>query len=318
MMSDPNLIVGMEHPDDAGVYRLTDELALILTLDFFTPIVDDAYAFGQITVANALSDVYAMGGVPKLALNIIGFPINKMDIAILQTILKGGSDKLAEAGVLLVGGHSIDDPELKYGLSVTGFIHPAKVLKNIGAQPGDALILTKPIGTGIIATAIKADMADDATVRRVIASMSSLNRIAAECMAPYPVNACTDVTGFGLIGHACEMIEGTDSGMIIAAAAVPVFPEALAFAGEGIVPAGAYRNAQYRGHMVDAAGIDEDLKSVLFDPQTSGGLLISLPRDEAQSLLKDLHQHGITEAAIIGEITASCPGRLVVKATSSV
>jgi len=314
-MSDPNLIVGMEHPDDAGVYRLMDELALILTLDFFTPIVDDAYAFGQITAANALSDVYAMGGVPKLALNIIGFPVGKLDIAILQDILKGGSDKLAEAGVLLIGGHSIDDPELKYGLSITGFVHPAKVLKNYGAQPGDALILTKPIGTGIIATAIKADLADDVTVRRVIASMSSLNRIAAECMVPYQVNACTDITGFGLIGHACEMIAGTDKGMIIHAASVPIFSEAIAFAAEGIIPAGAYRNAEFRDSMVDLEGIDEDLKSVLFDPQTSGGLLISLPRDEAERLLKDLHEHGVTDAALIGEISMSCPGRLVAKAT---
>jgi len=317
-MSDPNLIVGMERPDDAGVYRLTDELALILTLDFFTPIVDDAYAFGQITAANALSDVYAMGGVPKLALNIIGFPVGKLDIAILQAILKGGSDKLAEAGVLLLGGHSIDDPELKYGLSITGFVHPAKVLKNYGALAGDALILTKPIGTGIISTAIKADMADDDTVRRVIACMSSLNRIAAECMASYPVNACTDITGFGLIGHACEMIDGTDTGMIIHAPSVPIFAEALAFASEGIVPAGAYRNAEHRASMVIWEGIDEDLKSVLSDPQTSGGLLISLPRDEAESLLADLHKNGITDAAIIGEISASYPGRLVVKATSPV
>jgi selenide,water dikinase len=316
-MSDPNLIVGMERPDDAGVYRLTDELALILTLDFFTPIVDDAYAFGQIAVANALSDVYAMGGVPKLALNIIGFPVSTMDITVLQSILKGGSDKLAEAGVLLVGGHSIDDPELKYGLSVTGFVHPEKVLKNTGAQPGDALILTKRIGTGIISTAIKADMAEGDTVRRIVASMSSLNRIAAECMASYPVNACTDITGFGLIGHACEMIEGTDNGMVIEVASVPVFPEALAFAGEGIVPAGAYRNAQHREYMVDSNGIEEDLKSVLFDPQTSGGLLISLPRDAAHDLLDDLHKHGISDAAIIGRITSSTPGRLVLLAAGS-
>jgi selenide,water dikinase len=314
-MSDPDLIVGMEHPDDAGVYRLTDELALILTLDFFTPIVDDAYAFGQIAAANALSDVYAMGGVPKLALNIIGFPVNTLDIAILQAILKGGADKLAEAGVLLVGGHSIDDPELKYGLSVTGFVHPSKVLKNVGTQPGDALILTKPIGTGIISTAIKADMADDATVQRVIASMASLNRVAAECMAHYPVNACTDITGFGLIGHACEMIAGTDMGMIIKAQAVPVFPDAIALAAEGIVPAGAYRNAQYRESMVDSTGIKEDLKSVLFDPQTSGGLFISLPRDAAQDLIEDLHEHGINDAALIGEITTNNPGRLIVQTT---
>jgi len=309
-MSDPNLIVGMERPDDAGVYRLTDELALILTLDFFTPIVDDAYAFGQIAAANALSDVYAMGGAPTLALNIIGFPVATMDIAILQAILRGGADKLEEAGVLLIGGLSIDDPELKYGLSVTGFIHPDKVLTNNGGRPGDALILTKPIGTGIIATAIKAGMADDMTIRRAVASMSSLNRIAAERMARYPVNACTDITGFGLIGHACEMIEGTASGMIIEASTVPVFPEALALAGEGIVPAGSYRNAQYREPMVDLTGIAEDLKSVLYDPQTSGGLLISLPRDAAQDLLADLRAGGVPDAAIIGEITSSGPGRL--------
>lgn len=311
-MSDPNLIVGMERPDDAGVYRLTDQLALILTLDFFTPIVDDPYAFGQIAAANALSDVYAMGGTPRLAMNIIGFPVQTMDIAILQAILKGGSDKLQEANVLLVGGHSIDDPELKYGLSVTGFVHPDKVLKNSGARPDDALILTKPLGTGIIATAVKADMADASAVRRMVASMSALNRTPAELMARYHVHACTDVTGFGLLGHAAEMIEGTDVGMRIRAASVPIFPEALAYAATGIIPAGAYRNKDYRAPMLRHAGIDDDLLITLCDPQTSGGLLISLPRDEAVQLLDDLHHHGIADAALIGEITTTSPNTITI------
>jgi selenide, water dikinase len=312
-MKDPNLIVGMENPDDAGVYRISDDFALILTLDFFTPIVDDPYDFGQIAVANALSDVYAMGGRPLLAMNIICFPSTGMDISILQEILRGGFDKMQESGVLLVGGHSVDDNEIKYGLSVTGTVHPNKVLKNIGSRPGDVVILTKPLGTGIISTTIKAGMVDKNVEKKVIKSMKALNRKPAELMVGLPVHACTDVTGFGLLGHACEMIEGSDVGMRIFASRVPVFAKALEYARMGLIPGGAYRNQEYRASMVDIEhGIDEELVKVLFDPQTSGGLLIVLPDAEAGRLLALLHAEGIREAAIVGEITPAHAGRIKV------
>jgi len=313
-MKDPNLIVGMEKPDDAGVYRISDDLALILTLDFFTPIVDDAYDFGQIAVANALSDVYAMGGRPLLAMNIICFPSTGMDISILQEILRGGFDKMQESGVLLVGGHSVDDNEIKYGLSVTGTVHPNKVLKNIGGRPGDVVILTKPLGTGIISTAIKAGMVDKNVEKKVIKSMKSLNKKSAELMDGLPVHACTDVTGFGLLGHACEMIEGLDVGMRIFAARIPVFAKALEYARMGLIPGGTYRNQEYRASMVDIEhGIDEELVKVLFDPQTSGGLLIVLPDAEAGRLLSLLHAEGIRDAALVGEITPAHAGRIKIE-----
>jgi len=313
-MKDPNLIVGMERPDDAGVYRISDDCALILTLDFFTPIVDDPYDFGQIAVANALSDVYAMGGSPLLALNIICFPAKNLDAAILHEILRGGSDKMQEAGVLLVGGHSVDDNEIKYGLSVTGTVHPGSVLRNAGAVPGDALILTKPLGTGIISTALKAEMADKLAVQKIIRSMKELNRKPAEIMKDYPVSACTDVTGFGLIGHAAEMVEGTGTGMTILASQVPFFQEALVYAGMGLIPGGAYRNREFRTLMIEVEhGIDDAMMNLLHDPQTSGGLLISLPGSDAQDLVEALRAKGIADAAVIGEITEENPGKIIVK-----
>lgn len=313
-MRDPDLIVGMERPDDAGVYRISDGCALILTLDFFTPIVDDPYDFGQIAVANALSDVYAMGGSPLLAMNIICFPAKNLDAAVLHEILRGGADKMQEAGVLLVGGHSVDDSEIKYGLSVTGTVHPDRVLRNTGAVPGDAVVLTKPLGTGIISTALKADMADEPAVRKIVRSMKELNRKPAEIMKDYPVSACTDVTGFGLIGHAAEMVEGTGAGMTIMASQVPFFQEALVYAGMGLIPGGAHRNKEFRALMTEVGhGIDDTMISLLHDPQTSGGLLISLPAGDAQALVAALHEQGIPEAAVIGEITDDRPGRVVIK-----
>ncbi len=312
-MHDANLLVGMDRPDDAGVYRVSDELALILTLDFFTPIVDDPYDFGQIAVVNALSDVYAMGGVPKLAMNIICFPVKEMDISVLESVLRGGMDKMVEAGVLLVGGHSVEDREIKYGLSVTGMVHPEKVLKNTGARPGDALVLTKPLGTGIIATAVKGEMADPAVEQKVVSSMKMLNRIPAEVMAGYDVHACTDITGFGLLGHACEMIEGTGVGMRIFSSRVPIFPEAIEYAGMGLIPAGAYRNEGFRKAMVEVSqGVGDDLRMALYDPQTSGGLLIAIPANQAEGIVSQLHARGITEAAVMGEISARDPGRIIV------
>ena len=312
-MTHPDLLVGMENPDDAGVYRINDDLALILTLDFFTPVVDEPYLFGQIAVANALSDVYAMGGRPVLAMNIICFPQDG-DISILKDILKGGFDKMSEAGVLLVGGHSVDDREIKYGLSVTGTVHPRKILANRGSRPGDMLVLTKPLGTGVVATAVKADMASRQAQEKVIRSMNTLNRVPAEIMEGFAVHACTDITGFGLLGHACEMIENTAAGMVVYASRVPVFEEALEYAGMGLIPGGAYRNEKFRQTLVDTEGeIDDDRMKLMFDPQTSGGLLISLEAGEAEKLLAELHAHGIAEAAIIGEITEEHPGRIVIK-----
>jgi len=303
----------MENPDDAGVYRINDDLALILTLDFFTPVVDEPYLFGQIAVANALSDVYAMGGRPVLAMNIICFPQDG-DISILKDILKGGFDKMSEAGVLLIGGHSVDDREIKYGLSVTGTVHPRKILANRGSRPGDRLVLTKPLGTGVVATAVKADMASRQAQEKVIRSMNTLNRVPAEIMEGFAVHACTDITGFGLLGHACEMIENTAAGIVVYASRVPVFEEALEYAGMGLIPGGAYRNEKFRQTLVDTEGeIDDDRMKLMFDPQTSGGLLISLEAGEAEKLLAELHAHGIAEAAIIGEITEEHPGRIVIK-----
>ncbi len=308
------MIVGIENTDDAGVYRLRDDLAIIQTLDFFTPIVDDPYTFGQVTVANALSDVYAMGGKPLTAMNIICFPINKMDIAILREILLGGLNKMREAGVILVGGHSVEDDELKYGLSVTGEIHPDRVLLNRGAKDGDALILTKPLGTGIINTLLKAGMAGENLVSKSIQCMVELNKRAADLMTKYPnVHACTDVTGFGLLGHASEMIEGADVGMVINAFSVPVFREIREFVEMGIIPGGLNRNRKFRMNMIDIGpDCPQWLVDVFFDPQTSGGLLISLPFKEAEDLVKEMNDEGIEAASIIGRISAEPKGRILI------
>jgi len=312
-MDDPNLIVGMERADDAGVYKLSEDLAIIQTVDFFTPIVDDPYMFGQIAAANALSDVYAMGGKPLTAMNIVCFPIKAMDISILREILKGGLDKIREAEATLVGGHSVEDSELKYGLSVTGIIHPSKVLTNVGAEAGDRLILTKPLGTGIINTAIKAGMATEESIERVTNYMARLNKTAAEVTQEIGARACTDITGFGLLGHACEMIQGTGKGMILHASSIPVFPETMSFAQMGLVPGGTYRNRDFRIHQVD---IDPDvspyLSDILFDAQTSGGLLIAVPREKAEKMVKRLKERGIDEAAIIGEVVNDPKERIVV------
>lgn len=307
LIADPNLIVGREHAEDAGVYKLRDDLALVQTIDFFTPIVDDPFVFGQIAVTNALSDVYAMGGKPLTAMNVVCFPIGKMDIAILRDILRGGLEKMREADVLLVGGHSVDDAELKYGLSVTGVIHPAKVLLNRGVQEGDKLILTKALGTGIVSTALKRGLVDNALADISVSSMTQLNKTAAELMiAAGNVHAATDITGFGFLGHACEMIEESGLEMIIYASQVPYFPGIQGLAEGGIVPGGLQRNKQFRLPMLDvAASCPSWLLDILFDPQTAGGLLISLPSDDAGRLLDKMHQKGITEAAIVGEVVAA-------------
>ncbi len=296
------------------MYKLSDELAIVQTLDFFTPIVDDPYTFGQIAATNALSDVYAMGGKPLTAMNIVCFPIKKMSILVLRKILMGGLDKMREAGVVLVGGHSVEDNELKYGLSVTGIIHPEKVLLNRGAMVGDKLILTKALGTGIINTALKAGMAAEDVVARTIEGMRTLNKTAADLMMETQVHACTDVSGFGLLGHACEMIEDSDTGMVIYSSSVPVLPETEAYARMGLIPAGTIRNRDFRLPMIRMdAEISDVMLLVLFDAQTSGGLLISLPGAKAELLLQRMHEQGIQDAAVIGEVVAEPKGKIVVK-----
>jgi selenide, water dikinase len=306
--------VGIERASDAGVYKLSEELAIIQTVDFFTPIVDDPYAFGQIAAVNSLSDVYAMGGKPLTAMNIVCFPSKTMDISILRDILLGGLERMREAGVVLVGGHSVDDQELKYGLSVTGTIHPRRLVTKAGAEAGDKLVLTKPLGTGIIGTAIKGGMADAEVIARVTRYMAALNKNASEVMQEIGIRACTDITGFGLLGHACEMIQGSKVGMMIYAASVPLFTEAKEFARMGLVPGGTYRNKEFRSNMVELAGdIPDYMKDILFDPQTSGGLLISVSAAKAELLLNRLHKAGVPEAAIIGEVVGQPVERIVIK-----
>lgn len=300
---DSDLIVGLERADDAGVYRVSDDVALVQTLDFFPPMVDDPYSFGRIAAANALSDVYAMGGSPKTAMNIVAFPSKSLDLSILRLVIEGGLAALREAGVVLVGGHTIDDPELKYGLSVTGFIHPDKVLTKKELRRGDKLILTKPLGTGIVCTAIKAGMANAEVTRCVIENMAALNRTAAEVMTEFSICACTDITGFGLLGHLAEMVVDSGYGVRIDSAHLPHYPEALEWAAMGLVPAGAYNNKNFRGKFVSfSPTVSPIVRDLCFDPQTSGGLLIVVASEEAEGLRTSLQDRGVTTASIIGEV----------------
>ncbi len=301
--TDKNVLIGLDRADDAGVYRIADDLALIQTVDFFTPVVDDPYAFGQIAAANALSDVYAMGGTPKTAMNLVAFPAKEMDLAILRQIIEGGIDKLKEAEVVLIGGHSIVDKEIKYGLSVTGVIHPARVLAKKNLRPGDRLVLTKPLGSGIVNTAIKATMASEAMIKKVTCLMATLNRDAARIMDHFDIGGCTDITGFGLLGHLAEMVSGSGVSACINARKVPVIPEALAFATMGLIPAGAYHNKAHRETMITLAEtVPREHQDVLFDPQTSGGLLISVAEKQAVALVASLKTGGVEDAEIIGAV----------------
>ena len=314
LVDDPNLLVGLERGDDAAVYRLNDELAIIQTIDFITPIVDDPYTFGQIAAANALSDVYTMGGRPLTAMNVVCFPIKNQQISVLSDILRGGFDKLREAGVALVGGHSVEDNELKYGLSVTGVVHPARIITKEGAEIGDKLILTKPLGTGLVSTALKGGLAGEEAVGRITSSMITLNRRASELMLEAGVHACTDITGYGLLGHACGMIEDGQLGMELHVGAIPLFPEAKEFAQMGLAPAGTHRNREFRLNMIEQAyEMGDEMWSILFDPQTSGGLLISVPGKEAEALLQNLHRNGIEDAAIIGAVIGKPKGKIVIR-----
>ena len=280
---DPRLLVGLEGRDDAGVYLLNDEQAIIQTLDFFTPMVDDPYVFGQIAAVNALNDVYAMGGQPLLAMNIVMFPECE-DFALLRQILEGGLSKVKEAGALLVGGHSVDDNEPKYGLSVTGMVHPDKLLTNAGAQKGDRLYLTKPIGNGIIATAIKGELAAPESEQEAIYWMTSLNRRACEAAQQVELHAATDVTGFGLIGHLYEMAAASQVQVELFAGQVPLMNGVMDAANMGLIPAGAYANRDYLLSMVRAGSIDSTLFDLLFSPETAGGLLLAVPEKQVDSL----------------------------------
>jgi selenide,water dikinase len=311
---DPNLIVGQETSEDAGVYRLSGDLALIQTLDFFTPIVNDPYDFGRIAAANALSDVYAMGGRPLTAMNIVCFPIGTMDKEILKEILRGGLEKIHEAGAVLAGGHSVDDVELKYGLSVTGLVSPDKVWTNGGALPGDALILTKPLGTGILATAIKAGLISHEAEKQVIDVMVTLNNKAAEVMSTYSVHACTDITGFGLLGHALEMARASKVTISIEVHKVPVLSEVLDHAGLGLIPAGSYANRNFcASHVREVGSIDPIYLDIIADAQTSGGLLIALASNEVEQALWDLKVAGIQEAVLIGHVVDRSKGFIELK-----
>ena len=312
--TDENLIVGLDRADDAGVYRVTDDLAIIQTVDFFTPIVDDPYWFGQIAAANAFSDVYAMGGIPKTAMNLVAFPVKDMDMSILRQIIQGGLDKMNEAGVVLVGGHSVEDKELKYGLSVTGFIHPDRVLTKRNLKVGDGPILTKPLGIGIINTAIKGGLASKEIIQSVTQLMATLNREAAEVMKNYPVHACTDITGFGLLGHLTEMVQDSGCGIRIDSRRIPVLPETVSYAGMGLIPGGAFRNREFYQPIVTFdPSVERILQDILFDPQTSGGLLISVNRESADQLLQALKEKGIREASIVGEVVPEPKEKIIVR-----
>jgi selenide, water dikinase len=310
---DPNLLVGRETSDDAGVYRIREDLALIQTLDFFTPIVNDPFSFGQIAAVNALSDIYAMGGRPLTAMNIVCFPKKTMDKSVLKEILKGGLQKIHEAGALLVGGHSVEDLELKYGLSVTGVVHPDKVTTNAGARPGDRLILTKPIGTGIIATALKGKSASPEAEAAMIEVMVELNKAGAEAMQEIGVHACTDITGFGLLGHALEMAVASQCGLLIFANQVPIIPQAYEYAQMGLVPGGTHANRNYCRHSLEVdSGIPPYLLDILSDAQTSGGLLIAVPAEKDRPLLELLKEKGLSMAALIGEVVPQPQGTITV------
>jgi selenium donor protein len=312
--TDPRIIVGTNTADDAAVYRLNEKTALVQTVDFFTPIVDDPYKFGVVAVANSLSDIYAMGAKPLFALNIVGFPSNRLPMEVLKKILQGAQDKAEEAGISIIGGHTIDDPEPKYGLVVLGLVHPDKILTNSNAQPGDALILTKPIGLGIISTAVKKGLTTKETEDRAFEIMSTLNDKAAEIMSFSPVNSCTDITGFGLMGHLKEMSQASKVNSEIILDNVPTILEAWDLISNNIIPGGTLNNLDYVSEFVSwDTGITRSEKIMLCDAQTSGGLLISLPGKYKEKILKELKAKGIKDAACIGAFTKKGSGIILVK-----
>jgi len=303
--ADPNILVDIDTHDDAGVYRIRNELALVLTTDFFPPVCSDPYEFGQIAAANSISDVYAMGGDPVLALNIVMFPAKDLPLAAYAEILKGGFDKATEAGVRIIGGHTIDDTPPKYGLAVVGFVHPDKITTNAGACPGDILILTKPVGTGIIMAAQRMEMADQADIEEAKRQMKLLNRSGAEVMKKYGIKGATDVTGFGLAGHALKMAKASKVSIKINMKDVPLIGSTFNLVDDGCIPGASFRNLEYAENDTSfSADLDYNLKMIAFDAQTSGGLLMSVPSDKADDVLNDLKSAGLISSSIIGEVTA--------------
>lgn len=301
----PNLMVDFTTSDDAGVYKINDEQALVNTLDFFPPIVDDPFAFGQIATANALSDIYAMGATPITAMSIVGFPLQKADISVLRRITEGCLDKLKEANVPLVGGHSIQDEELKFGVSVSGLVHPDKVLVNNKPKLGQVVILTKPLGTGTINTALKRGLATEESINASMVSMVQLNKYAADIIKIFPVECCTDVTGFGLVGHACEMISGSGIGLTIDFKSLKLLHGAKDCIEKGAIPGGTKKNMEFRGSFVEnIETLPENVKSIIFDPQTSGGLLFTISPDKADEILQKMRESDL-DAFVVGEITAN-------------
>jgi selenide,water dikinase len=308
-----NVLVGLDPFEDAGVYRLDAETALVQTVDFFPPLVDDPFIFGQIAAANSLSDVYAMGAKPISALNIVGYPDKDLPADILCEILAGGADKVAESGAALLGGHSVRDAEIKYGLAVTGIVHPDRVICNNTAKPGDVLVLTKPIGSGVLTSAAKSDKIPQEDLSEAIEVMTCLNRGACEAMVEVGVHAATDITGFGLLGHAFEMANGSGVSISIRAGSVPLLQDTLKFAAQGIVTRAHKASLEYLSNRLSADGIDETLVNVLADAQTSGGLLIAVAPDRADALVESLKKRNTPNAAIIGEVNAICDQSIILK-----
>lgn len=310
-VNDPAVLVGFEGSDDAAVYKVSDDTALISTLDFFTPMDDDPYVFGQIAAANALSDVYAMGGSPALALNIVCFPCS-LGMDVLGEILRGGADKVTESGAVIIGGHSVDDTEPKYGLSVTGFVHPEKIWKNRGAQEGDVLLLTKPIGTGILNTAARGGLLTSEQKKQLILSMSTLNKYAAEAVknSGRDVHACTDITGFGLLGHLLEML-GDDSGAVLRYDHIPLLDGVDEMKKMGMIPTGAYKNMEYLQGYVNV--LTEQPVYELYDPQTSGGLLFAVAEEDAEAIMADLNRDAVFASRAIGRVTKRGDAAIVIE-----
>jgi len=304
----PDLLVGISTGDDAGVFRLRDDLAIVNTIDFFTPVVDDPYTYGQIAAANSLSDVYAMGGAPQTALNIVCWPQSGLPGEMLAEILRGGCEKAREAGAFVVGGHSVADEEVKYGMAVTGVIDPRRIIRNVGARPGDALLLSKPLGTGILMTAFKRDRLAVEFYTAAVRWMADLNATAARMMLKYDVHAATDITGFGLAGHGAKMADGSGVTLLIEESDLPLLPGALELSREGMIPGGGRRNREFYGPGVKVSEeVADEMAEIVFDPQTSGGLLIALSESEAHSLLADLQKSGNNDASIIGRVTQRGP-----------
>jgi selenide,water dikinase len=311
--ANPDVLVGHAGSDDAGVYRVSDDMALVLTVDYFTPIVDDPYDYGRIAATNSLSDVYAMGGRPIAALNIAGFPEGKLPADVLGEIVRGGAEQALKAGVPVLGGHTVNDPEVKYGLAVVGQVHPDRVVTNAGAKPGDRLVLTKPIGTGMLATALKKDKLDEAGTARIVEVMTTLNQEASERMVDHDVHACTDITGYGLAGHAFEMAEASDVSIEIESSTVPLIDGALQAVADGHIPGGAHNNRKFLdNNMRVVDGIDANLLMLMFDPQTAGGLLIAVPETGADALVTDLRTT-TPEAAIVGRCVEKDAAAIVMR-----